>query len=47
VLTIFKPLSASQAQAYHAQEFTSAERACYYNQDGVVRSEWQGRIADK
>lgn len=46
MLTISKPLSASQAQAYHAQEFTSAEQA-YYNQDGVVRGEWQGRLAEK
>jgi conjugative relaxase-like TrwC/TraI family protein len=46
VLTISKPLSASQAQAYHAQEFTSAEQA-YYNKDGIVRGEWQGRLADE
>jgi len=46
VLTISKPLSAGQAQAYHSKEFTSAEQA-YYNQQGQVRGEWHGRLAEE
>ena len=46
MLTISKPLSAGQAQAYHAKEFTSAEQA-YYNQQGQVRREWHGRLAEE
>jgi len=44
VLTISKPLSASQAQAYHSKEFTSAEQA-YYTQKGDIHGEWHGRLA--
>src|SRR5579862_9758320 len=44
MLTISKPLSASQAQAYHSREFTNAEQA-YYSQDGEVRGHWHGRLA--
>ena len=44
MLTISKPLSAGQAQAYHSKEFTSAEQA-YYSQDGEVRGHWHGRLA--
>jgi conjugative relaxase-like TrwC/TraI family protein len=44
MLTISKPLSAGQAAAYHANEFTSAEQS-YYTQAGQVRGEWQGQLA--
>lgn len=44
MLTISKPLSASQAQAYHSKEFTSAEQA-YYAQQGEIRGEWHGKLA--
>jgi len=44
VLTISKPLSASQAQAYHSKEFTSAEQA-YYTQNGEIHGEWHGKLA--
>jgi conjugative relaxase-like TrwC/TraI family protein len=44
VVTISKPLSASQAQAYHRSEFTSAEQS-YYMQSNQVRGEWQGKLA--
>jgi conjugative relaxase-like TrwC/TraI family protein len=44
MLTISKPLSAGQAAAYHASEFTSAEQS-YYTQSGEVRGEWHGRLA--
>jgi conjugative relaxase-like TrwC/TraI family protein len=46
VLTISKPLSASQAQAYHSKEFTSAEQA-YYSQKGEIRGEWHGKLAEQ
>ena len=44
MLTISKPLSAGQAQAYHAKEFTSAEQG-YYSQQNQIRGEWHGRLA--
>lgn len=46
MLTISKPLSAGQAQAYHSKEFTSAEQA-YYNQQGQVHGEWHGKLAQE
>ncbi len=46
MLTISKPLSAARAQAYHSKEFASAEQA-YYNQQGQVRGEWHGRLAEQ
>jgi len=45
MVTISKPLSAGQAQAYHANEFTSAEQN-YYTQGNQIRGEWQGRLAE-
>ena len=42
MLTISKPLSASQAQNYHAKEFTAKEQN-YWSQRGVIAGEWQGR----
>jgi len=44
MLTISKPLSAGQAAAYHASEFTSAEQS-YYTQGNQIRGEWQGKLA--
>ena len=44
MLTISKPLSASQAQTYHAKEFTSNEQN-YWSQKGEIRGEWQGELA--
>jgi conjugative relaxase-like TrwC/TraI family protein len=44
MVTISKPLSASQAQAYHRSEFASAEQS-YYTQRNQVRGEWQGKLA--
>lgn len=46
MLTISKPLSASQAQAYHSKEFTSAEQA-YYTQKGDIHGEWHGKLASE
>src|SRR5256714_1711194 len=44
MLTISNPLSASQAQAYHAEEFGNA-RENYYTQDDQIRGEWHGWLA--
>jgi conjugative relaxase-like TrwC/TraI family protein len=46
MLTISKPLSASQAETYHAKEFTAAEQN-YWKQGGTIQGEWQGRLSDK
>jgi conjugative relaxase-like TrwC/TraI family protein len=46
MLTISKPLSASQAQNYHKKEFTSREQN-YWSQRGEIAGEWQGRLAAK
>src|ERR1700710_2073622 len=44
MLNISRPLSASQAQTYHAKEFTSAEQN-YWKQDGTTFGEWHGALA--
>lgn len=46
MLTISKPLSSSQAQTYHAKEFTSAEQN-YWKQNDRALGEWHGKLADK
>ena len=46
MLTISKPLSATQAQTYHAKEFTSAEQS-YWKQGDRTLSEWHGKLAPK
>jgi conjugative relaxase-like TrwC/TraI family protein len=46
MLTISKPLSASQAQAYHVREFASQEQN-YWTHDQQGHSEWQGRLAEQ
>jgi len=43
MLTISKPLSASQAQSYHTKEFTAREQN-YWSQRGVTQGEWQGQL---
>ena len=46
MLTISKPLSAGQAQAYHAEEFRNA-RENYYTQGDQIRGEWHGKLAEQ
>jgi conjugative relaxase-like TrwC/TraI family protein len=46
MLTISKPLSASQAQNYHAKEFTAKEQN-YWSERGEIQGEWQGRLASQ
>jgi len=46
MLTISKPLSASQAQTYHSKEFTAAEQN-YWKQADTIQGEWHGKLAQK
>ncbi len=46
MLTISKPLSASQAQTYHEKEFTAAEQN-YWKQTDTIQGEWHGKLAQK
>lgn len=46
MLTISKPLSASQARTYHEREFAS-ERQNYWSRDQQGHSEWQGKLAEQ
>ncbi|HEY5215190.1 MAG TPA: MobF family relaxase, partial [Acidobacteriaceae bacterium] len=46
MLTISKPLSATQAQSYHAKEFTAAEQN-YWKQGDTIQGEWHGKLADR
>ena len=46
MLTFSNPLSASQAQAYHAEEFSNA-RENYYTQGDQIHGQWHGRLADQ
>ncbi len=44
MLTISKPISAAQAQTYHAKEFTAAEQN-YWKQGDTIKGEWHGKMA--
>ncbi len=46
MITLSKPISASQAQAYHKEEFANA-RDNYYTEGERVRGEWQGELATR
>src|ERR1700720_4605147 len=46
MLTISKPLSASQVRTYHEREFAS-EKQNYWSRDQQGHSEWQGRLAQQ
>src|SRR5271165_4768836 len=46
MLTISKPLSASQARTYHEREFAS-EKQNYWSRDQQGHSEWQGTLAEQ
>src|SRR5260370_33888724 len=46
MLTISKPLSAEQARAYHAEEFSNA-RENYYTEGERITGEWHGRLAEQ
>ena len=46
MLTISKPLSASQARTYHEREFASQQQN-YWSRDQQGYSEWRGRLAEQ
>lgn len=46
MVTISKPISASQAQAYHKAEFENAKEN-YYTEGDKIRGEWHGKLAAK
>jgi conjugative relaxase-like TrwC/TraI family protein len=46
MLTISKPLSAGQAQAYHREEFANAQ-GNYYSEGDRIRGEWHGKLAEE
>lgn len=46
MLTISKPLSSTQAQTYHAKEFTAAEQN-YWKQEDTIEGEWRGKLAEE
>ncbi|HTV03938.1 MAG TPA: MobF family relaxase, partial [Acidobacteriaceae bacterium] len=46
MLTISKPLSASQAQTYHEKEFTSPDQS-YWNQGQTIQGHWHGKLAEQ
>jgi len=46
MLTISNPLSASQAQAYHAEEFGNA-RENYYTEGEQIHGDWHGQLAEQ
>src|SRR6266403_1006517 len=46
MLTISKPLSARQARAYHAEEFSNA-RENYYTEGERITGEWHGKLAEQ
>ena len=46
MLTISKPLSSTQAQTYHAKEFTAAEQN-YWKQEDSMQGKWRGKLAEE
>jgi len=46
MLTLSKPISAGQAQAYHKSEFANAKEN-YYTEGERVRGVWQGQLAKR
>jgi conjugative relaxase-like TrwC/TraI family protein len=46
MVTLSKPISSGQAQAYHKEEFANAKDN-YYTEGERVRGEWQGQLAER
>jgi conjugative relaxase-like TrwC/TraI family protein len=46
MVTLSKPISSGQAQAYHRSEFANAKEN-YYTEGERVRGEWQGKLAEQ
>jgi conjugative relaxase-like TrwC/TraI family protein len=45
MMTISKPLSAGQSQAYHRDEFGNAQQN-YYTEEDRIRGTWHGKLAE-
>ena len=46
MVTLSKPISSGQAQAYHKEEFANAKEN-YYTEGERVHGEWQGQLAER
>src|SRR5580692_10330150 len=46
MITLSKPISSGQAQAYHKEEFANVKEN-YYTEGERVRGEWQGQLAER
>ena len=46
MVTLSKPISSGQAQAYHKEEFVNAKEN-YYTEGERVHGEWQGHLAER
>ncbi len=46
MVTLSKPISSGQAQAYHKEEFANAKEN-YYTEGEQVRGQWQGQLAER
>ena len=46
MVTLSRPISSGQAQAYHKEEFANAKDN-YYTEGERVHGEWQGRLAER
>src|ERR1700681_3628279 len=46
MLTLSKPLSTGQAQAYHKEQFANAQEN-YYSEGDQIRGEWHGKLAEQ
>ena len=46
MVTLSKPISSGQAQAYHKEEFANAKEN-YYTEGEKVRGQWQGQLAER
>ncbi|MGC2656516.1 MAG: MobF family relaxase [Bryobacteraceae bacterium] len=46
MLKISKPLSVGTTKSYYKEEYTKAENASYYTQQGELQGQWHGRLAE-
>lgn len=47
MLKISKPLSTGTTKSYYKEEYTKAENATYYTQQGQLQGEWHGKLASE
>ena len=46
MLKISKPLSVGTTKSYYKEEYTKAENASYYTQQGELQGQWHGKLAE-